>query len=264
VLPATLGGARPAALFVPTAYDPARRWPLVILLHGYGAAGASQADHLGLVRRVEARGFVLLAPDGTPDRRGARFWNASPSCCDFDGQGVDDVGYVAGLIAEARAALSLDPERVVLVGVSNGGFLAHRLACEAADLITGIASIGGSMAEGATCTPSRPVPVLLVHGTADALVRFDGGAYGGGAPYQGIGALGRGWAERDGCGVESVVAPRRFDLDARVPGDETERTAWPGCATGARVELWALQGSPHIPAFSDAFADALLDWLLRP
>jgi polyhydroxybutyrate depolymerase len=257
-IPSTLGGARPAALFVPAAYDPARRWPLVVLLHGYGAEGASQARSLGLVAEVDASGFVLLAPDGTPDHRGARFWNASPSCCDFDGLGIDDVGYVRGLIAEARASLAIDPDRVTLVGVSNGGFLAHRLACEAADLVSAVASIGGSMAEGVPCTPSRAVSVLLVHGTADALIRYDGGAYGGGAPYQGLEALARAWAARDGCKAEPLVASTPQDLDRVVAGPETIATTWTSCSAGARVDLWTMQGSPHIPAFTARFTDALL------
>ncbi len=142
----TLGVAagRPASVRVPSDYDPNVEYPLVILLHGYSASGGVQNIYFGLSNQVTALGFILVIPDGTVNSDGLRFWNATDACCNFDTADVDDVGYLRGLIAEAQANYRVDPRRVYLFGHSNGGFMAHRMACEASDVITAIASLAGS------------------------------------------------------------------------------------------------------------------------
>jgi polyhydroxybutyrate depolymerase len=262
VLPAFVGGDRPAALVVPSAYDPARAWPLVVLLHGYGVDGKLQAAYLGLTARAESMGFVLVVPDGTPDSDGLRFWNASPSCCNFDGIEVDDVAYLRGLIDESRALVNIDPAHVALLGHSNGGFMAFRMACDAADLVTAVGAIAGSMSEGVTCTPARPVSVLDVHGTADADIRFEGSTHLGGAPYLSADAVVQAWVALDQCPGAPEVEPAPVDYDVQNAGPETTRTAWTGCAGGSRVDFWKMTGSPHIPPFNPAFKDAVLLRLL--
>src|SRR5262245_24986661 len=95
-----LGGDRPVPyVYVPETYDGKKPMGLVLILHGYGAGGTAQ--ELGVFRMHEiatAKGFIVLAPDGTPDRTGKRFWNATDTCCDFDGTNVDDVAYLTGLV----------------------------------------------------------------------------------------------------------------------------------------------------------------------
>jgi len=260
-IPPTLGGDRPAALYVPAAYDPTTAWPLVILLHGYGVSGTLQAAYLGLIERVQTFGFVLLTPDGTVDSKGMRYWNASPSCCDFEHTGVDDVAYLRGLIAEARETLHIDAGRVTLLGHSNGGFMAYRMACEAADTITAVATIAGSMSVDVPCTPARPVSVLTVHGTDDDTIGFEGGTIMD-APYLGAEDLAQGWVERSACTSGPEIDAEPFDYDAVAPGAETTRTTWTDCANDTRVAFWTMQGSPHIPPFTKGAKDALVRHLL--
>src|SRR4051812_3323016 len=95
--PTELGGDRPAAVLLPADYTIDRAWPLVILLHGYGATADLQDIVFGLGVRVDDLGFILVKPEGTTDASGAQFWNATDECCDFGGTGVDDVGYLSGL-----------------------------------------------------------------------------------------------------------------------------------------------------------------------
>jgi polyhydroxybutyrate depolymerase len=262
VIPTTVGGERPAALIVPTSYDPGRAWPLVMLLHGYGVDGKLQSAYLGLPARAESMGFVLVVPDGTPDSQGLRFWNASSACCNFDGVEVDDVAYLRGLVAETASFLNIDPAHVVLLGHSNGGFMAFRMACDAADVVTAIGAIAGSMGVGFECTPSRPVSVLDVHGTADADILFAGGDFQAGAPYLSADDVVQAWVGLDACpgGPEALGSP--VDYDVQNAGAETTRTAWTGCADGSRVDFWRMEGSPHIPPFTPAFKDAVLLRLL--
>lgn len=246
---------------VPAGHDPATPIPLVMLLQGYGVNGSLQSAYLGLPARVDTFGFALLAPDGTVDSQGLRFWNAGSSCCNFDGTDVDDVAYLRGLVAEAKQVLSIDPRRVYLIGHSNGGFMAHRMACDASDVVTGLASIAGSMTVDATCTPAHPVSVLLLHGTADADIGFEGGSIMGFDYLSAEDLLDR-WVANDGCAELSVTDPTPVDYDLQVAGAETTLTSWTGCAGGARVDPWKMQGSGHIPPFTPAAKDAMLDRLL--
>lgn len=261
-IPETLGGDRPAQLVVPAGYRPDRAWPLVVLLHGYGANAYVQDLLLGLSARVDARGFVLVLPEGTVNAENFQFWNAWPPCCDFEDTGVDDVAYIRGLIEQAKAALTIDPDRVFLVGHSNGGFMSTRMACDAADVVTGIASIAGAMppADEAGCTPARPVSLLSIHGTVDDDIRYEGSRIGG-HPYVGAEDLLAFWRDVDGC-TPTLTTGEPVDHDVVVDGAETTPFSWPECAEGTRVDHWKMVDSNHIPGFSTTFQDALVDWLL--
>ncbi len=130
----------------------------------------------GRAARPRAEAFVAH-PDGTPDRADRRFWSATDACCDFGGANVDDVAYLTAVIDDVAARYAIDPKRVWVAGISNGGFMAHRLACERADKIAAIVSFAGATwADPARCAPTAPVSVLEVHGAADPVVRYEGGA----------------------------------------------------------------------------------------
>lgn len=263
-IPESLGGERPAALFVPDDYDARKAYPLLILLHGYSASGFAQDAYLSLSPRVTDEGFVFLRPDGTMNSEGYLFWNASPSCCDFENTGVDDVAYIRGLIAEAKAALNIDPDRVYLLGHSNGGFMSLRMACDASDQVTGILSIAGSIAretvDAAGCTPARPVSVVLVHGTLDSDIRYDGSADWT-HPFLSAPATRDLWKGLDGCAGDAVSGAAA-DLDDETAGDETVPAGWTGCAQGTSVALWTMTGSGHVPLFNGTGQDALLKAVL--
>ncbi len=254
-----LGGDRPARLILPAGYVPGALRPLVILLHGFSVTGEVQDLYLGLSPEAAAKGFITLVPDGTKNATGVPFWNASPSwCCDFGNSGVDDAGYILGLVAEAKTRFTIDPARVYLVGHSNGGFMSYKLACEHADVFAGIASIAGSMAlEPEDCDPSEPVSVLQVHGTADATIAFAGAL----GQYPSAETVVKRWAEHDGCEL-LPQAGAVVDYDTAVLGAEAEPQRFPGCTAGTAVELWKMSGSSHIPTFAANFMPSLLDWLL--
>ena len=262
VIPQSLGGSRPAALFVPEDYDPATAWPLVVVLHGYTLSGFWEMVYLGLSDRITSKGFVLVAPDGTVDLQGNQFWNASPSCCNFNGSDVDDVAYLRSLVVEAKQVLNIDPGRIVLFGHSNGGFMSLRMACDASDLITGIATVGASMNAETACTPASPVSILLIHGTKDETIAYAGGTFGGLAPFVGVDALMEGWRQRDQCPVGPVAGTAPMDFDVAVDGAETTSIGWSGCLDGTRVDHWRMDGTSHNPAFTEAFKDAVVDHLL--
>ena len=264
-----VGGERPVTLHVPVSYDPSRPAPLLLLLHGYSSRGAEVDGYVGMKAAADAHGYVYATPEGTLDRQGNRFWNATDACCNFDRTGVDDVAYLSGLIAEIQAKLSIDPRRIAVVGHSNGGFMAYRMACERADLLASIVSLAGAtFVDPADCTPSKPISVAQIHGTADDTIRFDGGGpvSNDTRRYPGAVTTAETWATYDGCGPEPSKLPAKLDIDAYLTAgsDEAETTVseWSGCDAGSAVQLWTIDGGGHVPALTPAFAEAVFQFLV--
>lgn len=242
-------------LVVPPGYDPQHPTGLVVGLHGYTSTATDLDGYFGLTAEAGRRGLLVALPDGTKDSGGHQFWNATTACCDFDGSGVDDSGYLSGLIDLVTQSYAVDPARVYVVGHSNGGFMAHRLACEHADQVVGIMSLAGAQnPDRNACRPSRPVSVLQVHGTADETI-----AFGGTGGYPSANDTVQEWAQLDSCtGKGDSGEPRDLDSSG---GSETDVTAWASCSAEAGVELWAIEDAPHVPALADDFAAQVLRWL---
>lgn len=251
------GGDRPVTIQVPGNYQPSDSHPLLVILHGYGADGMVQEQYLRLAQLVDGEGVLILAPDGTIDDTGSRFWNLT----DAGAEAVDDVGYIRGLIAEVRRDYNVDSHRIYLVGHSNGAFLSHLLACKAASEIAAIVSIAGAtVIDAADCKPSEPVSVLDIHGDADDTVYYDGGTIIG-VPYPSAAQTLAHWQGYDRCAPTLVTDPLSIDLDRSLAGDETDRQRYEGCANGTGVELWTIHGGAHIPTLARDFATRVWSWL---
>jgi polyhydroxybutyrate depolymerase len=168
--------ARPYRLVVPPGYY-GQPLPFVILLHGYSGSGQAMDDYLSMSSIAAARTFLLATPDGTVDALGYRYWNATDACCAANAPvPADDVAYLTAVIDDVSSRYNVDPKRVYIIGHSNGGFMAHRMACDRAARIAAVVSIAGAQWNDlAYCQPSEPVSVLQVHGTADTVILYDGG-----------------------------------------------------------------------------------------
>jgi polyhydroxybutyrate depolymerase len=237
--------------------------PLLVFLHGLGGSGAELRDGLHLAEMGAAFGFAFIAPDGILDSSGRRFWNASDSCCNFDGIAIDHVAALRRWIAEATANPAVDPRRVYLVGFSNGAFMAYRAACELGSLLAGIVSIAGAgPGDASACHPDKPLDVLQIHGDRDPIVKFDGGhlfADSGRPRYPSATESVAYWARLDGCTGDASPA-RELDLNPRLPGAETVVWSYRGCS-GGRVELWKMAGGDHTAGLSRYSLKAILDWI---
>ncbi len=238
--------------------------PLVLLLHGYGGNGESLDELLHVRGLATANGIFLAVPDGSPDTHNARFWNATDACCNFYGSTVDDVAYLRAVIADMKKKHPIDPKRVYVVGFSNGGFMAHRLACEMSSEIAAIATLGAmSFKDDARCLAKDPVAVLQMNGDADRVILYDGGLPGGSlpyaSPYPAAEASIQGWATRNRCGAKTEAPP--IDIARDLPGAETTVERWTGCAPGGAAELWTIHGAPHIPRLSPAWSTSVLQFL---
>jgi polyhydroxybutyrate depolymerase len=269
-----VGGDRPVTVHVPASYDATQPAPLLILLHGYSSSGREHDAYFNLAPVADARGFVYAYPDGTVDSQGNRFWDATDACCDFDRTGADDVAYLTSVIADIRAKLAIDPKRIDLIGHSNGGFMAYRLACDEAGVVAAIVSLAGAtFANPADCAPSAPVSVVEIHGTADDVIRYEGGTLSDvgppaatTSPYPGAEATAEAWANYDGCGGTSTRLGAKVDVDADLASGtdpaETSVAEWSGCKSGATVQLWTIPDGGHGPSISPSFADTALGFLL--
>lgn len=248
---------RPFTLHVPDGYDPAQGAPLVLGLHGYTSNPAELDSYLGLTAAAEARGFLLALPGGLIDAAGDQYWAAvDGGCCDLMDAGTDDSTYLSHVISAVTAAYRVT--RVAVVGHSNGGFMAHRLACDHADQVDAIGSIAGPLGDDpALCRPTEPVTVLHVHGDADPTVGYLGGW---GASSAQVTA--ETWAVLDACAPTPTVGEPK-DVDQDLPGEESTVQVWDqGCADGSQVQLWTVVGGEHVPSLTAGFRSALLDVVL--
>jgi polyhydroxybutyrate depolymerase len=250
-----IAAERPFGLHVPPSYDKARASPLVVAFHGYGGAGAEHAEAWGLPSLADAHGFLLATPDGTIDARGSRFWNATDACCNFGGATVDDVTYARAIVDDVSARYTVDRARIYVLGYSNGGFLAHRLACES-DVFAAVASVAGAAWKDPTrCAPRADVAVLQIHGTRDDVIRIGGGRVFqlDVPPYPSLDETMGLWSAKLGCSAAVARGAATLDLDPRISGAETRVDRWLGCRAG--LELWMVDGASHAPTFGRAFGD---------
>jgi polyhydroxybutyrate depolymerase len=252
----TLDG-RLVHLHVPAGYDAAEPAPLVVALHGYTSNATELDSYLGLTAESDERGFLLVLPEGMTNPRGEQYWNAvEGGCCDFYGTGVDDSGHLSRLVRAVEAAY--DVSQVAVVGHSNGGYMAHRFACEHADQVEAIGTLAGTLPPNrATCDPSRPVRVVHIHGDDDETVPYRGSTANSSAAE-----TAETWARLDGCSP----TPRDgspLDLDSGLADDETTAQVWDdSCAGGSSVQLWTIVGGHHVPQVSASFTDDVLDAVL--
>lgn len=249
---------------VPAGYDSTIPTPLIVLLHGYTLSGEGQDGYMGLSGLVDDYGFIMAAPDGTkengPDEN--RFWNASASCCNFFESDVDDSAYLAGLIDSIKADYNVDPNRVYLIGHSNGGFMSYRMAHDHSDTIAAIASLAGADQPAERGAPANPVHVLQIHGTADTVISYEGGVFRGGAAHPGARDGVEAWSAHNGCATSGVDAGT-VDLDRGLEGAETVVTRYAsGCQPGGSAELWTINDGSHSPDLSDHFMRRVVEWLL--
>ena len=258
-----------SSLYVPAGYNAAKPTPLLLLLHGYGFNGDAQELFFNLKPVAEAHTFLYAFPTGTQESSGLMktFWNATDACCNFGGSTVDDSQYLDAMITDIASHYNVDTKRIYLVGHSNGGFMAHRMACDHSSRIAGIVSLAGATwKDDSKCPADSPVAVLEVHGDADGTIKYGGGSTGVGS-YPSARKTIESWGTKNGCTGSRTATAAVLDLDTGLPGAETTKEAVFGCPSGAAAELWTIQGGEHLPSLqtdpdlASSWGETVWSWL---
>ncbi|MFG1360349.1 CE1 family esterase [Xanthobacter pseudotagetidis] len=232
--------------------------PVLIALHGAMQTPESFRAYSGLDAAAEANGFVVVYPEGE-----GKVWN--------DGRPAamrlklmlrpgDDEAFLIALARKLVAEGIADPARISLAGISNGGFMVQKMACEQAGLFAAYVAIMATAPANyrEECRPSRPVPILFIHGTADAVIAYDGFWTPVGATLSAPDSAAL-YARLDGCaGPEQRTLP---DLDP-LDGTRVVERRWPSCRDGAVVTLMSVERGGHqSPARVDTRPDLATPFL---
>ena len=227
------GQQRGYLLHVPRSQDSLRPVPLVVSLHGAGLWGAAQRDISRWNDLADREGFIVAYPSGA-GRASPRVWHANP------GPGLmRDVDFITRLIDTLVARHNVDPDRVYVNGLSNGGGMTFALSCAVPGRLAAVGIVAGALTlPWSLCADAPAVPAVVIHGTHDPVVPYGGGRlWVAPLPFPNVPAWVGRWAERNGCDA----APRDSALSAAV----TRRT-YSACAGAADVVLYTLHGDGHV------------------
>ena len=235
----TVGDAvRTYSLYMPSGMERRKPAPLLFVLHGSGGSGEDMrtVTQRGFERLADRDKFVVVYPDAL-----ARRWNEQEG-------NIDDDGFLLAVVDQLAARGLADAKRVYFAGISNGGMMAERMACEYADRVAAIAVVAGSMTENMStvCKPSRAMPVLMIHGTEDRIVPWSGGAVAG---FEDFGkvlsarAAAHFWAARNLCGETPRVLAEP-DLDP-TDGIRVQTEVFADCKKKAEVDFVVVEGGGH-------------------
>jgi len=212
---------------------------LVLNLHGGGGTGTGQRGLTDIDAVADANNLLVVYPDGY-DKSWADGRGASPA----DRRHVDDVGFLVALVSRLQNDFGVPPGHVFATGMSNGGFMVNRLACDRADVFAAIAPVSGTLGVGVACNPSWPVSVLVAHGTADPLVPFNGGnVRGRGGVSRSISAASMvdKWRSADGCHGD----PSARQLPDVGDGTFVRRFDSTACAASTEVVFYRIDNGGH-------------------
>ncbi|BBY38804.1 esterase [Mycobacterium mantenii] len=212
---------------------------LVLSLHGGGGTGISQRGLTGFDSVADAHNLLVVYPDGY-DKSWADGRGASPA----DRRHVDDVAFLVGLVNKLQDDYGIAPGHVFVTGMSNGGFMSNRLACERADVFAAVAPVAGTLGVGVSCNPSKPVSVWEAHGTADPLVPFKGGAVrgrGGVSHSVSVDTMVGKWRSADGCQGDPAMEALPDVRDGTV----VHRYESTQCAANTEVVFYKIDRGGH-------------------
>jgi polyhydroxybutyrate depolymerase len=233
------GLQRSYLLYAPASIDWNNPVPLVFVFHG-GTGNAQSAIAMSDFNGVADRdGFVVIYPNGTGRLSDEKIltWNAGSCCAYAQEHNIDDVGFVRAIVTEMESLANIDTKRIYATGMSNGGMLTQRLACEAADIFAAAAPVSGTLNFPA-CHPSQPISVIEFHGTDDQNVPYDGGLGADSLVNVDFASVKDSigfWVTSDGCNPNPQTSTF----------DDIQHDVWTGCADSTSVELYTIEGGEH-------------------
>ncbi len=232
------GTDRTYLLHLPAGYSVNDSFPLVIALHGGFGSAYNLQNQAMLSAKSDEAGFIVVYPEGI---KGGilhiRTWNAG-WCCGFSSEsGTDDVGFINALLDKLIDQYSIDENRIYVTGMSNGGFMAYRLACELSERIAAIAPVAASMSM-VDCQPARAVPVIHFHSYQDSSVLYDGGIGTGISNHYNppLDSVLNVWSDFNGCDKAS---------DTLVHNHQYTHVQWTSCDCKANIHYYITRDGGH-------------------
>lgn len=238
------GQVRPYYLYVPPSYDGSQEVPLVVALHGYTAntllmAWQSQFNHV-----ADTAGFLVAYPQGELVTNAAPPPGLPPQGLGWNVGGIlssetDDVAYLDGVLDQIGQNFAVDSNRIYATGISNGGLMTSLLACERPERLAAVANVAGIGTEN--CTQADVLPTLVIHGTNDPIVPFEGDPSRG-APD--VDSLVEALAGFNGCDA----APDSVNLPDIDPSDNTTVTRFDygNCDENGDVVFYRVNNGSHV------------------
>jgi polyhydroxybutyrate depolymerase len=242
--------------------------PLVIVLHGNTQTGADMAARTSWPDVARRERFGVVFPNGLnrawadlrPDTK--RAGRAPP-------KGTDDVGFIVALIEKFTADGSADPKRVYITGLSNGGAMTMTMICARADLFAAAASVIFNLTDdmAANCHPAKPVPMLMINGTADPLIPYQGGRGSSRFAVAGFWSTEQTfafWRRVNGCEAGDAAVTELKHRDKSDPTNVTRIGSQ--CPKGRDVVLYRINNGGHrMPGKSaDVRFPRIVNFLLGP
>jgi polyhydroxybutyrate depolymerase len=260
------GFARTMVVHVPRGYSSKKHYPVVLALHGIGGDAAIMARITHFNRIADQNGFIVVYPNakdgrwtvpennsvrslGGFGRRQGGLGNDLPTRSDTEvgGRPVDDMLYFNELLDQVESEYSVDEARVFATGLSDGGIMDFRLGCELAGRVAAIATVAATfpqtLEDGCSNWFWRAVPVLMINGTADPVVAYNGRlSYNSGHFLMSAKDSVKAWAKMDGCGNK----PQMTTISARANGGlQTHIETYTECKEGAEAILYSVMKGGH-------------------
>ena len=218
--------------YVPSTWNITQQVPLLFVLHGLTQTGSGVMDITGFNDIAEENNFIVCYPNGLNES-----WNANMN---ITFSSADDKGFLEALTEYFQVNFNTDPSRQYLCGFSTGGFMSHKMVCESSECYAAIATVSGNMSDTvySNCLPQGSPSVLHIHGTADAVVPYNGG------PSTGVSVdeVMTFWQNHLACSTNPVISPmpntNLFDLSS------PERWVWQNCGQD-ELELIRVDGGGH-------------------
>lgn len=241
------GDKRTYRLKIPEGYTNEKPLPLVLALHGAFSSGRKMERFSGFSALADKEGFIVVYPDGIGLFGLLRHWNAGFCCGRAMTANWNDTAFLVGLIDVLSEQLAVDTKRIYLVGISNGGMLAHRFAAENPQRIAAVALVAsavGARWQGqgemqSVFPPSLPVPAIIIHAKDDPVIPFEGGR---GDDRDDVEYLGPKDAVAFWCGVNQCGEAPVENIRLHEKGDWIR---WDTCMDGSEVAFLAVDKGGH-------------------
>ncbi len=236
-------------IHVPPAYDGRRPLPLLIVIHGAFDTATGIEKESGFSELADREGFLVLYPSGIGMMGLLQHWNAGHCCGKAAEDQIDDVGYLNASIDAASSRLAIDPDRIYMVGFSNGGMLTYRFCAESGNRLAGAAVLAGAIGSRVGDAPptwtmpesSPPIPMLIMHGLQDMHVPFNGGSLKPADPpryYDSVDDAVAYWIKQNGC--------RRGRDTFKIINPWVRLQQWEACSSRCPVRLYTIGNWAHV------------------